>query len=91
MARAYRYAEGGGPMPLEIEALRHIDRFGAQAVYGRPLGYGEALRLMCAENVVQAYQSRAAYPDWTTWAQDNEQANRLLNRAAKAANDDEQA
>jgi hypothetical protein len=39
------------PQPDEIKAGRLIDRFGAQAVYGRPLSYGEMHRILLAENV----------------------------------------
>ena len=39
------------PQPTEIKAGRLIDRFGAPAIYGRPLGYGEMRRIMLAEHV----------------------------------------
>ena len=39
------------PQPTEIKAGRLIDRFGAPAVYGRPLGYEEMRRILLAENV----------------------------------------
>ena len=39
------------PQPNEIKAGRLIERFGAQAVYGRPLGYGEMRRIMLAEHI----------------------------------------
>lgn len=39
------------PQPREIKSGRLVDRFGAPAVYGRPLGYGEMRQIMLAERV----------------------------------------
>jgi len=61
-------------LPEDIEAGRLIERFGVQAVYGRPLGYGEMRRISIAEGIVQAYRSRDNYHDkdnsenWSEWA-----------------------
>lgn len=47
----WAYVADGGPQPEEIRAGRLIDRFGAQSVYGRPLGYLEMRRITVAENI----------------------------------------
>ena len=51
---AVKYTRGKGDPPPELELITAIDRFGAQAVYGRLLSRGEALRLIYLEQVVQA-------------------------------------
>lgn len=40
-----------GPLPDDLRAGRLVDRFGAQNIYGRPLGYREIARITLAENV----------------------------------------
>jgi len=61
-------------LPEDIEAGRLIERFGVQAVYGRPLGYGEMRRINLSESIVQAYRSRDNYRDkdgaenWSEWS-----------------------
>ena len=88
MARAYLYADGDGPEPRELDAMRAIRAFGAEAVWGRPLGVGEIRRMVVAENIVQAYRARAAHSDgWAAWASANPDANRLLNLAMRLANE----
>lgn len=39
-------------MPDELETARLIDRFGAQAVYGRPMSFKEMRRILHAEYLV---------------------------------------
>jgi len=75
---AYAYAQGDGPLSDELLAGQLITRFGAQAVYGRSLGYGELRRIWYAEAVVSAYHERARASDWVAWAQQNPQLNSLL-------------
>ena len=87
MAAAYAYADGG-QMPAEIRLLREVDRFGAQAVFGRTLGAKEIRRMMIAENIVNAYRARAASENWAAWETDNPQVAALLNAAMKAAIDE---
>ena len=61
-------------LPEDIEAGRLIERFGVQAVYGRPLGYGEMRRISIAESIARDYQHRSNYRDkngaenWSEWA-----------------------
>lgn len=94
MARAYRHAaEQDGPALPELEALRMIDRFGAQAVFGRILSVREMRMMSLAERIVRAYHDRDAYRDadknknWAEWAAKNPTEFRLLNVAMRAAND----
>jgi hypothetical protein len=82
IAAAYRYAEDGGVIPREIEAGILIDRFGAQAVYGRTLGVKEIRRIAAAENVVNSYRSRQASTDWYAWAKDHPDMARLRELGA---------
>ena len=90
MAAAYRYADEGGEMPRELELYNLVQAYGAQAVFGRPLGYGEIRRMNTAANIVLYYHKRAASGDWGKWAQDNPGEAAALNRAmiaAQAVND----
>ena len=90
MADAYRYADGEGHTPDEIEILSAIDRFGAQPVTGRPyLGAGEIRRMRCAENIIRVYRERSQADNWAEWAGKNRGAASLLAAATKAAQDDE--
>lgn len=75
-------------MPSEYMAGKLIDRFGAPAVYGRPLGYGEMRRIMAVESIVNAYQARARSSDWAKWASENPEHNKALIAAMKAAHGD---
>ena len=88
MAVVYAYADGGHPAPPELRLLREIDRFGAQAVFGRPLGAGEMRRMMIAETIVHAYRARAAAENWAAWETANPELAALLNAALKAAIDE---
>lgn len=59
-----------------------IDRFGVEAIMGRPvLGAGEARRILLAEQIEQAYQSRLQAENWSAWASDNAELSKLLNQA----------
>ena len=70
-ALAYAHASEGKYSP-EIEKLRRIERFGLEAVTGRRTFYfNEYSRLIVAENIAIAYQSRKHSTNWAQWAQDN--------------------
>jgi hypothetical protein len=64
--------------------LDYVERFGAQAVFGRAPGAGELRRMIAAERVVSAFWARAHAESWAEWAMENPQAAELLNIAAKA-------
>lgn len=90
MVAAYRAAESGRPVPDEIaddlEAARLIDRFGAQVVFGRPMGYEELQRIMWAENanaIYRAYIGRQASNNWAEWAQKYPRENAALISVAR--------
>ena len=88
MAVVYAYADGGHPAPPELRLLREIDRFGAQAVFGRPLAAREMRQMMVAEGIVHAYRARAAAENWAAWETANPELAALLNAALKAAIDE---
>lgn len=87
MAAAYAYADGG-PMPTEIRLLRAVDRFGAQAVFGRTLGATEIRQMMVAENIINCFRARATSENWVAWEKENPEKVALLNAAMKAAIDE---
>ena len=88
MAAAYAYADGGHPAPPELRLLREIDRFGAQAVFGRPLAAREMRQMMVAEGIVHAYRARATAENWAAWEMASPELAALLNAALKAAIDE---
>lgn len=81
MADALKYARREGHSP-EIETLNQIDRFGLEAILGRKhFYYGEYRRMIIAENVANAYESRARSKNWAEWANQNPSAAKLLAHA----------
>ena len=88
MAAAYACADGGHPAPPELRLLHEIDRFGAQAVFGRPLAAREMRQMMVAEGIVHAYRARAAAENWAAWEMANPELAVLFNAALKAAIDE---
>jgi hypothetical protein len=66
-----------------VEVARLVSRYGAQAVYGRPLGVVEARRLALTENVEQVCR-RWAGPEAGKWFESHPDDMRLLTWAAKA-------
>lgn len=91
IVQAYNYAADDGECPREIELLRHIERFGVEAVLGkRVIGAKEARRMTYLNNVVTAYHSRESFrdregkPNWSEWAGAYPFYNRVLIAAEKA-------
>lgn len=68
-------------MPQELLQLNYIDRFGAQAVMGRNLGYKEMQHMVLAENVVKAYEDRNKSKSWASWAKEHPEKAQLLAEA----------
>lgn len=68
-------------MPLEIQQLRYIDRFGGHAVMGRTLGVGEMRRMISSENIVNWYNQRGPSEKWAEWAKANKPQSAALNQA----------
>ena len=67
--------------------LGYVDRFGAQAVFGRAMGAGEIRRLTVVDNILQAYRMRSHTENWAEWAESHKRASAMLNEAAKLAED----
>ncbi len=83
MADAYLYASEGH-YSQEIDTLQKIDRFGVEAILGRRQFYfGELHRLIVAENILTAYQSRARSNNWAEWVSQNPKMANLLIEAEK--------
>jgi hypothetical protein len=87
-ALAYAHASEGAYSP-EIGKLRSIDRFGVEAITGRRVLYArEYRRMMYAENILYAYQSRARSKNWVEWATSNPREFEMLGEAERLyAND----
>ena len=81
MAASYAYAEEGGQMPDELILARTVDKYGAQAVFGRILSFHEIRMMTLSDNVVTAYMERARSENWAQWAEANPGRARLLNTA----------
>ena len=80
-ADAYRHANDNRHSP-EISMLASIDRFGLEAITGRRQFYFyEYNRLIVAENIVNAYRSRAESQNWSDWARKNPELAQLLASA----------
>ena len=75
---AYNHAERGD-FCAELDALWKIERFGLEAITGRKqFFFGELRRMIAAENIVNAYNSRAAAENWAEWTQKNPMLARIL-------------
>lgn len=76
----------GEPIELspELRLLANINKYGVEAVMGRPLGHHEVICLNTAEAIVSAYKERAQAKDWVTWGQENP-VSHLLNEAMRLA------
>lgn len=75
-------------MPNELKLLRLIERYGVEAIMGRPyLGAGEIMRMQAAEKIVSLYQARQRYADWTLHARDDEAGSAFLNHAMMLAHE----
>jgi hypothetical protein len=86
MAAAYAFADGG-QMPNELRLLDQIDRFGVQAVLGRPLGAKEIIHMRTAENIVRLHQARGRSKSWAGWAKENPEGAALLNYCMELVED----
>ncbi len=89
MARTWKHVDQGGPTPDELELLRLCDRFGTQAIFGRPFRAREVIAFQTVEAILKGYASRATSTDWVQWATANKELNALLIRAQQSAEDAE--
>lgn len=93
---AYQYATGiknadgmPPPKPGELILLSYIDRFGVEEVTGnRVLSFGDARRMITAENIVEAYNDRKRSGNWGEWADKNPAAANLLKHIEMLLNED---
>ena len=85
MPAAYRAAAGEG-RSRELTLARLIGRFGARAILGRETLYSyEIRRIILAENIRGAYESRGKALNWTEWMTSFPEAADLLARAEAMA------
>lgn len=61
--------------------MAYIDRFGVMAVLGRQvLSYNEIQRMILSENIINSYRSRQAAENRGKWAEENSNADDMLNK-----------
>lgn len=88
MAAAYKYAIGEGEQPQELRTLYLIERFGVKAILNRDyLGRREINRMLLVENIVDAQKQMSKSDNWSQWANDNKELYEILEKARKAAKD----
>lgn len=84
MQAAYRYAEQGGEVPLDLEMAWRCNDIGAEAVLGVNASARVIRRIALAGSVYRAFISRRDYRDkngsenWAEWARLHPDLNRLL-------------
>ena len=89
MLSAYQFAEGGQPTD-ELILGWSVEKYGAQAVFGRTLSFHEIRMIDLANNVVGAYRERDKSESWFEWAETHHAKARILNAAGiLAAQEDE--
>jgi len=64
-----------------------LDRFGAQALYGRTLGFGEARRILLVAQIIESYRERNSAQNWAGWTAAFPEKSRLLNWVCQVAED----
>lgn len=89
MAHALNYAEGlSVEIPASLEAGRLIERFGVQAVYGRPILFlNEIRKIQAATDVSNAVHSKARSESVAKWAEANPGPASILADATKFRDD----
>ena len=70
-------------MPPVLDLLYTLDRFGVDAVMGRPLYAGEIYQMRAVENIVRWYRERQASNNFAAWAMENRDKADILGRAEK--------
>lgn len=73
-------------IPREIELGKVVDRFGAQAIFGRSIGAKEIKRIAMSETIVRLFRERAKAENWAAWVVNNQAEAELLSIAAELAN-----
>lgn len=92
IALAYRYAESDceGEAPKDLQLLWAIQKYGAQAIYGRTLGRMEIKRMTASENILNLFKERSKSVNWAAWSTSNPAEARMLEAAAQIAREYEQ-
>lgn len=80
MTEAYHYAEGDGHKPRELYLIQLVERFGADAILGRPLYAREIYRGTIAERVYTVKKANMNSDSWAEWAKNNPKDSALLER-----------
>lgn len=83
MGSAYAYCVGEADPPDEWVLLGYLDRFGAEATYGRQIGAGEMRRMVIVENVISAYRESKNTSSLAEWIKHNHDKYRLLGEASE--------
>ena len=61
--------------------VHNVNKFGVEAVFGRPLFLHEIREMIIAENTADAYKARKASGDWAKWSVENPELAELLSKA----------
>jgi hypothetical protein len=83
MVAAYAYADAGDQISDELVLARTVEKYGAQAIFGRALSFQEVRSMSLADNIVKAYGERNKSDNWAEWSASNPSKARLLNTAGK--------
>lgn len=77
----------GEPIELspELILIANMNRYGVDAVIGRPLGHHEIICMNTAETIISAYKERFGAKDWVEWGQNNPGKAQILNEAMRLA------
>ena len=81
------YAASDGPVPNYTALQSNIDRWGASAVLGGPLGIDDIANISAAEAVVSCYEERQAAENMAEWNKANPEKRYLISQARQAAKD----
>lgn len=81
MGRAYAYALGDAPRPFELDLHDKVSKYGAEAVFGRPLTARDMRDMDTAEKaayIIRMYHEREMSENWAEWAQRHSAINEVL-------------
>lgn len=82
IAAAYGYGTSGGDTPKEYRIWKYIERYGIQAVYGRPLTMAELVRIDAVRIIIEGCLSLQAAKNKVEWKKHNQDAWSVIDRAA---------
>jgi hypothetical protein len=85
MAQSYAYAAGRGLEPIEHRIIRAINKYGAEVVYGRPMGAFEIRILEIVQNIVNGKLSMDSAENLVEWKTKNEYITNLVSIARREA------